>query len=86
MSYYNMDKAGSYIFCDHCEQSVSERTLCRHMALEQSRQLKRSFIKDSSTSLSDAEGESDCKSSNLKDECLLVLLLDCLKSHVYILL
>ena len=63
-----MDKANSYVFCDHCEQSVSETTFRRHMALKQSRQIKRSLKKDSPTSSSETDGETDCNSCNLKGE------------------
>ena len=43
-------------------QSVSRKTLRRHMALDQSRKLKRSLNRDSSTSSSETEGENDFNS------------------------
>jgi hypothetical protein len=52
-----MNSVGNYVFCHHCKQSVSEKKFRRHMALDQSRQLKRSLNDDSSTSSSDTDEE-----------------------------
>ena len=57
-----MSNIGNYLFCDHRQQSVSRKTLRRHMALDQSRKLKRSLNRDSSTSSSKTEGENDFNS------------------------
>ena len=43
-------------------QSVSRKTLRRHMVLDQSRKLKRSLNRDSSTSSSETEGKNDFNS------------------------
>ena len=58
-----MNKNENYIFCDHCKQSVSQKTFRRHMALDKSRELKQSL--NISTSSSDTDGETELNSGHI---------------------
>ena len=58
-----MNRAG-YVLCTHCNQTVSKRTFRRHVDLQRSCALKRSFNGDSSASSSDAEVETECNANN----------------------